>query len=291
MYKDIFSLFIVILLVSVIPLPAQLAGEEDSQARLEKLIERGDKAAEKARFETRTETKLREALNIYKKILKLDSDNIRSLNRLSSGFFMLAEAYLAHDEKREAYRKGLDYGVRSLRANSDFRQLHNEKGFDALKKIPDSVDNAEGLLWTASNLGMLSQTEGILESVDSLPALVELNERVIELNKGYLGAAAHNALGCISAEVLRNKPFTFWQVFNHGFSWKKTREHFETAIKQDPEYLGHYFSYAYYYAFNKDKEGLAKNMLNKVIQEPLGDTYPLMNKVAKGKAEILLNRF
>lgn len=159
-----------------------------------------------------------------------------------------------------------------------------------MKKLPESLDNVEGLLWTAGNLGMLAESQGILESLDSLPALVELNERVIELDKGYLGAAAHNALGCISAVVLKKTPLTFWQVYNHGFSWEGTREHFQKAIDQAPEYLGHYFSYAYYYALNKNKEDLARSLLEKVIQKPLGDSYPLMHEVAKEKAEILINR-
>lgn len=292
MKKVILSFFIIILLVTSILFPAKLAAEQDSQERLEKLIEKADKAAEKARFETRTETQLREALKIYERVLDLDPDNTHSLNRLSSGYYALAEAYLGYDEKREkGYQKGFDYGVRSLRTNPDFRKLHDRKGFSALKNLPESVVNVEGLLWAASNLGMMAETKGVLESLDSLPALVEMNERVIELDNGYLGAAAHNALGCISAEVLKQQPFTFWQVYNHGFSWKSVKKHFETAIEQSPEYLGHYFSYAHYYALNKDKETLAKSLLNKVTQEPLGDSYPLMNKVAKEKAEILMDRF
>lgn len=290
MNKTIFSLFLIIFLVSLITTPPPLNAEEISQKQLDKLVEKGDEAANKARFQKRTETQLREAIDIYKKILELDPDNVHSLNRISSGFYMLAEAYLDYDEKEEAYQKGFDYGVRSLRTNPDFKQLHDKKGFSALKNIPDSIDNVEGLLWTAGNLGMLAETKGVLESLDSLPALVEMNERVIELDKGYLGAAALNALGCISAEVLKKKPITFYQVYKHGFSWEKTREYFERSIEQAPEYLGHYFSYAYYYALNKDKEDLAESLLEEIIQEPLGDSYPLMNKIAKEKAEILINQ-
>ena len=253
-------------------------------------MEKGDRAAQKARFQQRTEDQLRKSLNIYKKVLKIDPDNKYSLSRLSLGYYLLAEAYLDYDEKEGAYQKGFDYGVKSLQTNPDFRQLHDEKGFAALKNLPKSVDNVPGLVWTAGNLAMMARTQGILDSLDSLPALVELNERAIDLGDGYLAAAAHNALGCISSEVLRKQPFTIWQVYNNGFSWKKTRGHFERATELAPEYLGHYFSYAHYYALNKDKEKLAKNLLEKVVQEPLGDDYPLMNEIAKDKAEIVLNR-
>ncbi len=290
MNKRSFSIFLVIFSLTLISLPGPLTAEEIPQAQLEKLVEKGDEAAEKARFKNRTEAQLRKAIDFYKKVLEDDPNNTHSLNRLSSGFYLLAEAYLGYEKRKEAYQKGFDYGVRSLRTNPDFRRLHNEKGFSALEELPESVNNVEGLVWTAGNLSMLAHSEGVLDSLGKLPALVSLNRRAIELDNGYLGAAAHNALACISAVVLDSMPFTFWQTYNHDFSWKKTKEHFEKAIELAPDYLGHYFSYAHYYALNKDKEELAKNLLKKVIQEPLGDTYPLMNKIAKDKAETLINR-
>ncbi|MBS3789089.1 hypothetical protein KGY77_11070, partial [Candidatus Bipolaricaulota bacterium] len=84
--------------------------------------------------------------------------------------------------------------------------------------------------------------------------------------------------------------FTFWQVHKYGFSWEGTREHFEKAIELSPKNLGNHFSYAYYYALNRDKEDLAKKLLQRVIQDPLGDEYPLMNMIAKKKAKILMQR-
>jgi len=290
MNKKVFSLLIVLVLLSVASFPARPIGEEIPRTQLHNLLEKGSKASKRARFKTRTEATLRKALTIYKQALKIDPDNTHSLNRLSLGYFMLAEAYLSYSEKEEAYQKGFDYGLRSLRTNPDFRRLHDEKGFSALSNLPESVVNTHGLVWTAANLGTLMEWKGIFESLDTLPALVSLNQRAIELDTGYLGAAAHCALGCISAEVLNKMPLTFWQVHKYGFSWEKTREHFEKAIELSPENLGHYFSYAYYYAYNKDKEDLARRLLEKVIREPLGDNYPLMNMIAKKKAKILIGR-
>ncbi|MFW6104571.1 MAG: TRAP transporter TatT component family protein [Candidatus Bipolaricaulota bacterium] len=288
MKKIILSLFLISLSFTLISLPFQPTVGETSQQQVESLIEQGDNAAKKARHQNRTEEQLRKSLNIYQRVLEIDPDNLHALNRLSLGYYMLAEAYLTYSEKKEAYQKGFDYGLRSLRTNPDFRRLHDEKGFSALKDLPQSVVNAHGLAWTAANLGTLMEWKGVFESLDILPALVSLNQRVIELDKGYLGAAAHCALGCISAEVLKKTPLTFWQVHKYGFSWEGTREHFEKAIELSPKNLANYFSYAYYYAYNKDKEDLAMRLLDKVISEPLGDNYPLMNMIAKNKAKILI---
>lgn len=290
MKKTVLSIFLVPLLLSLISLPFQSIVAETSQEKVERLLEKADRLGKKARFQKRTESQLREALKTYKQVLKIDPNNTHALNRLSLGYYMLAEAYLDYTEKKETYQRGFDYGVRSLRTNYDFRELHDEKGFSALKNIPESVVNAEGLAWTASNLGMLGAWKGVLESLDSLPALVSLNRRAIELDNGLAGAAAHTSLGCISAAVLNKMPFTLWQVYKFGFSWEETKQHFEKAIELSPENLGNYFSYAYYYAYNKDKDDLARRLLEKVIQEPLGDNYPLMNMIAKKKARILIRR-
>lgn len=256
----------------------------------DRLIEKGDKVARVARFRTRTESQLRKTLSIYRRALENDPKNTYVLNRLSLGYYMLAEAYLSPREKREAYQKGYKYGLRSLRTNPDFRQLYDEKGSAALKKLPDSVVNAKGLLWTATNLGKLAKSMGILETLNTLPKLVSLYRRVIQVGERHLKGAAYNGLGCISAEVLKRMPITAWQAYNHNFNWGQTKIYFQKAIELSPESLGNYYSYAKNYALNKGKVFLAKKLLKKVIQEPLEDTYPLMNMIAKKRAKSLIKK-
>ncbi len=267
------------------------AGAEEASpgdASLQDLIERGDRAARKARFETRTEEQLREALRIYRDVLSVDPDNNYALNRLSLGYFTLAEAYLSTVEERtSAYRTGYEYGLKSLRNNRDFARTYEEEGFKALKQIPESVHDVPALFWTGANLGRLDEQKGVIGSLRDLPALVALNRRVLELNEGYLGGGAHRALGSISAELL-SRGLAFLQVHRYGFSWKKTRDHFERAVELAPRCLENYSSYAKYFALKRGKEELARDLLGEVLTKSLGDQYPLVNYIAKQKAEELM---
>lgn len=277
----------------VLPLPIVSAGEGSEvpeEASLEDLLSAGDEAARLAQNENRTREQLEEAIRIYRQVIELDPDNSHGLNMLSLGNFILAEAYLEEwDEKKSAYSRGYDLGLRSLRTDENFDELYSEVGQVALKNLPDSVDNVEGLFWTGGNLGRLAEKKGVMEALGDkdLPVLVSLNRRVLELDESYLGGGAHRNLGAIGAEVLNKLPLTLWQVRSNGFSWEKSREHFEEAIDIAPGCLENYLAYAKYYALKRGKEELALDLLDKVIEKPLGDEYPLINEVAKEKAEEL----
>lgn len=289
MKKINFSLILVLLtFTSVSPtLWAQSNGVE--VIGVQRLLEAADRAAHEARYENRTETELQESLVKYKAVLDRDPENRHALSRLSLGYFTLAEAYLETEEKkREAYEKGYNYGIKSLCTNEDFEKLYEKKGISALKDLPSSVKNVEGLFWTGANLGRTAEWKGILDSLNLLPAVVEVNRRVLELNEGYLGGGAHRALGSISAEILNLSPLTFFQVHNNNFSWKKTKRHFERAIELAPNCLENYFSFAKYYALNRNQAETADQYLRKVLESPLGEEYPLVNTISKRKARELI---
>ncbi len=289
--ERIFCLFILTLtlLAGVFPVVAREGNNLSGDVTLETLLEKGDRVAREARFDTRTESKLRQAIRIYQKALKLDDDNKHALNMLSLGYFTLAEAYLSKKgEKKTAYRTGYEYGVKSLQTNKDFAALYDQEGFKALKDLPESVDNVEALFWTGANLGRLDETKGVLGALNDLPALISLNRRVIEVDESYLGGGAHRALGSIIAELMSRLPWTFVQVNNNDFTWDKAERHFERAIEQAPGCLESYFSYAKYYALNRGKDKFARELLNKVINGRPGEKYPLINAIAKKKARKLL---
>jgi tetratricopeptide (TPR) repeat protein len=265
-------------------------GAEEKPGNYEAVVKQGDKLARIARKEERTEEKLRGALKKYRQALELKPDGRHALNRLALGYFTLAEAYLEDwERKKAAYSTGYEYGLRSLRTNKDFDELYKKVGFAALKNLPDSIGNVEGLFWTGANLGRLAEKKGVIDSLNDLGALVSLNRRVLELDETYLGGGARRTLGSIAGEVLGKLPLTFWQVRSNGFSWDKVREHFRRSIDLAPGCLENYLSYARYYALKRGKEDRALELLNKVLEKPLGTNYPLINDIAKGKAKVLKN--
>ncbi len=282
--RNISFLLVVFLLLGVMTGPRA----EEKPESYKVIVQEGDRLARVARKEDRTEEKLRQALRTYELALDRKPDSRHALNRLALGYFTLAEAYLGDwERKKEAYSTGYEYGLRSLRTNKDFDELYGKVGFAALKNLPDSVENVEGLFWTGANLGRLAEKKGVMDSLNDLSALVSLNRRVLELDEAYLGGGARRTLGSIAGEVLNMLPLTFWQVRSHGFSWDKVREHFRRSIELAPGCLENYLAYARYYALKRGKEEKALELLHKVIEKPLGTNYPLVNEIAKKKAREL----
>lgn len=283
------------LIILLIP-GAGLSGDEEDlagNASLQDLIRVADRVAQEARTDVKTEDRLRDAIELYREVLEADPDNRHALNRLSLGYFTLAEAYLDEsEEKKSAYTKGYEYGLRSLKSNEEFAEFYEEVGFKALKDIPESVDDVEAVFWTGANLGRLGEVKGILDSLGDLPALIALNRRVVELDESYLGGAAHRTLGSIAGELLGRWPVTIMQINKYDLSWEKAKKHFERAIELAPDCLENYFSYAKYYALKRGKKEMARELLEDVLTGPLGDEYPLINKIAKEKArELSRKRF
>ena len=285
-------LYILILVTLLSTVIVTYGADRDTpeSTKIQDLIKEADRVAREARTVTRTRDRLEDAIELYHDVLEVDPDNHNrhALNRLSLGYFTLAEAYLAGTErKKTAYRTGYEYGLKSLKLNKDFAESYEKKGFKALKNLPSSVDNGEAVFWTGANLGRLGETKGVLDSLGDLPALVELNRRAIALNEAYLGGAAHRALGSIAGELLSRQPITFLIVHNNGFSWEKVKNHFEKALEIAPGCLENYFSYAKYYALKKGKKDMARDLLNETLTRPLGGEYPLINSIAKKKAREL----
>lgn len=258
---------------------------------LQELVKEADRIAREARTETRTEERLRDAIALYKRVLGVDPDNQRALTRLSLGYFTLAEAYLSSPkETKSAYRKGYEYGLKGLKSNEEFAELYEEVGRKALKNLPESIDDVEAFFWPGANLGRLAESKGVLDSLGDLPVLVALNRQVVELDEAYLGGGGHRALGSIAGELLSKLPFSLLQVNKYDLSWEKTKEHFERAIELAPTCLENYFSYAKYYALKKGDKEMARSLLDKVLDRPVGSEYPLINRISKEKARDLKKR-
>lgn len=278
------------LIILLIP-GAGLSGDEEDlagNASLQDLIRDADRVAQEARTDVKTEDRLRDAIELYREVLEADPGNRHALNRLSLGYFTLAEAYLDEsEEKKSAYTKGYEYGLRSLKSNEEFAEFYEEVGFKALKDIPESVDDVEAVFWTGANLGRLGETKGVLGSLGDLPALLSLNRRAVELDEAYLGGSAHRTLGSIAGELLSRRPVTLLQVKRNDLSWKKAKNHFERAIELGPGCLENYFSYAKYYALKRGNKEMARELLDEVLTGSLGDEYPLINSIAKEKAREL----
>lgn len=256
---------------------------------LNKLLNRARQQARQARFEHRTEKQLRQAITLYERVIEIDPDNTHALTRLSLGYFTLAEAYLTEPQAQQiAYHKGYEYGLRSLKTSSRFNHLWKKYRFSAFTHLGSSLHRTKALFWTATNHLRIISTKNNLAQMNDLAELLSMYRKVTKLDEDYMGGGAHRALGSIQGTVLKKLPWSLIQVTRHNFSWEKTRHHFERAIQLAPHCLDNYYTYAKYYALNRNKQDLARKLLQKIISHPVGNNYPLINMVAKKKAKKLL---
>jgi hypothetical protein len=262
-----------------------LAGSGDAWAETcpASWIEQGDIA-----FEDRfAPEQMGEAIAAYQAVLPgLESLPVRTqvhvLDRLAQLYYEWT-TFSPGDtpEDREAFQKGKEYGLRSLRLNPKFAALEEE----SFREAAVSVTDPAALLWTANNWGALFHYDPI-GGMLHMGRVRTLYERCIAVDECYWGASAHNALGA----MLVVTPGMLGGDADEG------RGHLEQAVALNPTYLENRVVYAQYCGFKYDLFGamsgvrdaeLIEEQLRIVIDAPIGD-WPFWNREAKREAEWLL---
>ena len=269
-------LFMILLIIAVVwTTSAQSLGE---------LIQRAD-AAYARNFE---ETKLREAIALYEQALTLDANHRHSLNRLSQAYYELAFAYydvLAEDRNRvkdlrkTAYAKGQEYGLRSLRLNSEFTALERKDWGAAVRAVSDVA----ALYWMGNNWGRVLEEEGasitnLGRAVFDAPKIRQSYERAVEVDEKYMEGGPRRSLGAL----LANLPGFL------GGDLQNAKESLERAVQLGPDFFENHVIYAREYAVRARDRALFESLLTFVMQAPLGDKYILWNRVTKKEAQQLL---
>jgi hypothetical protein len=186
-------------------------------------------------------------------------------------------------DDREAFEKGVDYGLQSLRLCPGFAEWE----IADLQHAVSFVSDPAALLWTADNWGGLCGLNPIQGMLD-LGKVRALYERCVAVDETYWGASAHNALGAmliVTPEML-------------GGDSEAGRDHLEKAVALAPEYLLNRVVHAQYWGFTYDFFGnltgvrdpdFIEDQLRIVLADPIGD-WPFWNREAKKEAEDLLEQ-
>lgn len=247
-------------------------------------IERGDAAFEE-RF---TLERMADAIGAYEATLP----DLESLPIETQGFVLNRLAQLCYElttfspgntpDDKLAFQRGKDYGLRSLRLNSEFASLEDDDFAGAAALVSDPA----ALLWTADNWGALFNYDPIggMFNVGKVRALYE---RCLAIDEGYWGASAHNALGA----MLVVTPGALGGDTDAGL------DHLERALALSPDYLLNRVVHAQYWGFTYDLFGnvsgvrdavFIEEQLQLVLDGPIGD-WPFWNREAKREAEDLLD--
>jgi len=168
------------------------------------------------------EGRLRRAIDLWEEaLLSIPPDRIQTrahvLNRLAQGYFELAEGYLeTNEEMDEAYGKGKDYALESLRLDPEFVRIEGEEGRRAALSAATDI---AALFWYGNDLGSWLNYHQLTALTGGVGDVLASFERTVELDEGYDGGGPHRALAAFLAQV----PGFL------GGDLDRSKEHFERA--------------------------------------------------------------
>lgn len=162
---------------------------------------------------------LEKALELFEAAIKSNPSDREAITLFVRGSFLLANAHLKEkSEKKKILQKARNLGDQTLKIDtSDL-----SRSLERLTKADVPL-----IYWTMSNLGYLSEVNGILSSIGNKRQITEMLERVSKLDPEYFYGAVPRFWGAYYAVVPRIA----------GGNMKKSRKEFEKAIQLGPDFL------------------------------------------------------
>jgi len=180
--------------------------------------------------------------------------------KLSRGHYFLGDAFYGVEgnvEKRdEHYTIGLGFAEKAMAlAAPDYVAAvkAGESHESAIKKA--ELEAVPAMYWYATNIGKWANAKGfvtVLKYKDDIKATML---RVMELNPDYFYAAPLRYFGAYEAKTAGLA----------GGSLEKSKDFFEQAVKNGPDYLGTKVLYAEYYATKTQDKDLYEKLLKEVL--------------------------
>jgi len=216
--------------------------------------------------------------------------------KLSQGYFTLGVIFAdGRDEEEAAYRKGKHWGLKSLRMDPGFAAVEKSEGFLA---AVSQETNAPALYWAGLNwlsLGNFDRLAAVSSGV--VKKTIAMLERVVELDETYDCYGAYRVLGSIWGAL----PWLPLGTYRRDLERARA---YLCHVVDDPkvcgdlppravdpictEYLGNRRVFAEFYLMEKGLWAYAAQVLQSIIDAPIGETYALYNANAQDDARRLL---
>ena len=211
------------------------------------------------------------------------------VNKISQAYYSYADAFLRdHPDQRSTFLKGKQWGFKSLRMNPSFVAFEQEDGFvAAVEAEPDVV----AIFWANANWLRWAEPD-ILSAIKAGIAKKSLamSERALELDASYSSYGSHRALGGFWQGMPSNPILA---VFTGGLmqDYDKVLASFCPIVNEpafctgveefaDPictAYFENRVLFVQYYLMPLEYWQDAARVLQSVIAEPIGETFPLYN--------------
>jgi len=226
---------------------------------------------------------LRQAIDALETAYRLDPTNIEVASLISRAYYLRAERDAANeDERLRLYETGTQRGEQAMSIDARFREAMR-RGTDYGEAVRGlGADYVPALYWTAVNLGRWSRAKGFTTVLANRRKVQHLVGRVTTLDSTYFHGA----------------PDRYWGAYYSiapGFAGgdkEKSRQHFERALKIQPNYIGTKVTYAETYAVGVQNRELFERLLNEAIAASvtsLPDVEP-EQRMEQAKARAFLAR-
>jgi len=216
--------------------------------------------------------------------------------KLSQAYFTLGVIFAdGRDEEEAAYRRGKHWGLKSLRMDRGFAGVEATSGF--LAAVSQEM-GAPALYWAGLNwlsLGNFDRLAAVSSGV--VKKTIAMLERVLELDEAYDCYGAYRVLGSIWGAL------PWFPLGTYRRDLERARTYLCHVVDApevcgdlppravDPictEYLGNRRVFAEFYLMEKGLWAYAAQVLQSIIDAPIGETYALYNANAQDDARRLL---
>ncbi len=230
--------------------------------------------------------------------LELDPDTKVWVNALSRGYYTLGDVFLKDDDdKQDAFTRGQYWGLKSLRMSAAFATEELQHGF--VEAVQQETDVA-ALFWAYGNWTRKDEYDklGAVFRNDP-PKLEALIERTLELDPTYAVDAPYRALAAFWGGLPPMPLVEYGQNLPRALSYICPVIHepdycttCETCPIRDDvdEYFENRLIFAEYYLMEKGMWDEAARVLQSILDDPIGDRYPLYNAFCAELAAELLEQ-
>jgi hypothetical protein len=218
------------------------------------------------------------------------------VNKLSQCYYTLGDAFLRGQDGAESlFVKGQYWGLKSLRMNPDFATEEKRHGFvDAVSQETDVA----ALYWTYANWARKDEIDklGAIARNDP-PKLLALAERALAVDETYIAYGPYRSLAAFWGGLPPFPLIAFGQNLPRALSYI-------CPVVDEPGYCGDcldcpydpdcnaYFEnrliFAEYYLMEKGLWEEAARVLQSILDDQIGEIYPLYNALCQELAANLL---
>ena len=222
--------------------------------------------------------------------LAIDASLKDVVNKLAQAYYTLANVFTDKKDQEEIYLKGKNWGFKSLRMNPLFDDKRGGRFDTAVAKETDVA----ALYWTNSCWLRVAQKHPMQAVLAGIPKKTQLiSKRLIELDPGYLAGGPYRSYAAyfsglpIGKDLNKTLLYMCYVVDEPDYCANCA---VEKKIPGADAYFENRTFFAEFYLMPKKKWPDAERVLQSVLNEPVGEQYPLMNAYSQEHARQLLDQ-